>query len=305
MCLRAVQRIDHSGWTDISQFARRWGKIVWGAPVGFAMLDSVRTFLMLDQATFIMVLIWLPVMFAVFLINLTGPAKPAGSVRPKAAAQAGAAKPAASGQFVIRIGRDLLGILVRSGVTPNQVTLIGLLLVLLNCGLYLLHQDPFLFGTGLILSYVFDALDGLVARAQGTTSRFGGYLDAIVDRMQETATLLVVGVVSGLWLPAFLVITGSMMTSYNKARAAIEIPVANKGWPDFFNKASRQFFLCFALIATHALPWMLEVGLWILAAATYFTAFQRIARTWFLISAYETASAPSGRPANPGPSDQP
>lgn len=268
------------------------------------MLDTVRTFLMLDQATFTMVLIWLPVMFGVLLINLAGLTKLGAGVRIKAPPQTAPLDRPAARHWLIRLPLQLLGILVRSGITPNQITLAGLFLVLLNCGLYLYYQDPFLFGMGLILSYVFDALDGLVARAQGTTSRFGGYLDAIVDRMQEAATLCVVGLVSGLWLPAFLVITGSMMTSYNKARAAIEIPVENKGWPDFFNKASRQFFLCFALIATDALPWMLAAGLWILAAATYFTAFQRIARTWFLIFAYEAALDPSARSAGPDQSGQ-
>lgn len=301
MPLEAGYRIDHSGWTDISQLARSAGISGRCGLMGCAMLDSVRTFLMLDQPTFTMALIWLPVMFAVLALNLTGLGKPAERERSKAPAQSGRKRPE-GGSFFVRIGREALGILVRSGVTPNQVTLIGLFLVLLNCGLYLVYKDPFLFGMGLILSYVFDALDGLVARAQGTTSRFGGYLDAIVDRIQEAATLCVVGVVSGLWLPAFLVITGSMMTSYNKARAAIEIPVANKGWPDFFNKASRQFFLCFALIASHAVPWMLHAGLWILAAATYFTAFQRIARTWFLICAYEAGLTASEQPANPGSS---
>lgn len=256
-------------------------------------MESVRNFLMLDTATFTMLLIWLPVMLAVLIINLAGlgaRAKSSDAKRPDPDRAAG-------GSRLERLGRELLGILLRTGVTPNQITLTGLLLVLLNCGLYVWHKDPVLLGMGLVLSYVFDALDGVVARAQGTTSLFGGYLDAVVDRMQETATLCVIGIVTGLWLPAFLVITGSMMTSYNKARAAMEIPISNKGWPDFFNKATRQFFLCFALIATDALPWMLAAGLWILAAATYFTALQRIARTWFLISAHEKALTASGRQA--------
>jgi len=168
-------------------------------------------------------------------------------------------------------------------ITPNQVTLVGLALVFFNCGYYLFHQNSFLFGTGLIVAYLFDMLDGVVARAQGTTSKFGGYLDAIVDRYQEVASYLVIGLVTQMWLPVFLVITGSMLTSYNKARAAIEVAIDNKGWPDLLGKGSRLFILCVALIGEANLPWLLPLTLWALAAMTHFTALQRVLRSHLLI----------------------
>lgn len=170
-------------------------------------------------------------------------------------------------------------------ITPNQITFIGLALVVFNCALYAWHRDPFLFGTSLIVAYLFDTLDGVVARTQGTSSKFGGYLDAVVDRYQEVATYLVIGWVTQMWLPVFLVITGSMLTSYNKARAAIEIPVDNKGWPDLLGKPARLFFLCVALIGDANLPWLLPFTLWSLAAMTHFTALQRTFRSYLLIEA--------------------
>ncbi|MCO6051198.1 CDP-alcohol phosphatidyltransferase family protein [Mesorhizobium sp. RP14(2022)] len=171
----------------------------------------------------------------------------------------------------------------RQNITPNQITLIGLVLVAVNCVAYVWHRDPMLFGASLIAAYLFDMLDGVVARTQGSASKFGGYLDAVVDRYQEVVTFLVVGLVTELWLPSFLVITGSMMVSYNKARAAIEVPVDNKGWPDLMGKGARQFFLCASLILTPSLPWLLPFTLWSMVFLTYFTALQRIFRAYFLI----------------------
>ena len=51
-----------------------------------------------------------------------------------------------------------------------------------------------------------------------------------------------------------LVITGSLVTSYNKARAAIEIPVDNKARPDLLERPARLFLLCGSLIMDAAVP---------------------------------------------------
>lgn len=169
-------------------------------------------------------------------------------------------------------------------ITPNQITVIGLVLVALNCGAYLYHRDPFMFGTGLISAYLFDTLDGVVARAQGTSSRFGGYLDAVIDRYQEVITYLSIGVVTGLWLPVLLLTTGSFLTSYNKARVAVEAPIDNKGWPDLLAKPTRTFFLCTALIGGNSIPWFLPGGLWLLAIMTQLTALHRIGRAYFQLA---------------------
>jgi CDP-diacylglycerol--glycerol-3-phosphate 3-phosphatidyltransferase len=206
----------------------------------------------------------------------------------------GRPEPRAEGARARRAGKDVLGgfihWLASRRITPNQVTWIGLGLVLFNCAYFLHHRDTFLFGTGLIVAFLFDSLDGAVARAQGSSSKFGAYLDAVIDRYQEIATYLAIGLVTEMWLAAFLVITGSMLTSYNKARAAIEIPVDNKGWPDLLGKGVRVFCLCCALIGDGVLPWLLPATLYALAVMTHFTAAQRIIRGYLLIRQAEDAS---------------
>ena len=178
-------------------------------------------------------------------------------------------------------------------IAPNQITLIGLALVVFCCALFLYHRNSFIFGTSLIVAYLFDTLDGVVARAQGRSSKFGGYLDAVVDRYQEVVTYLAVGMVTNMWAPVFLVMTGSLLISYNKARAALEVDIDNKGWPDLLEKPTRLFILCAALICDSSLPWMLSCTLWALAFMTHFTAVQRIVRGYLIISRAET-----GRPAS-------
>lgn len=197
-------------------------------------------------------------------------------------------------------GRWFLNWLANSDVTPNQITCIGLALVLANCSFYLISRDTFWLGVGLALSFTFDSLDGVIARRQGTQSKFGGYLDAIADRYQEIAAYLVIAWVNGYWPVVFFVVTGSLLTSYNKARTAIEIPVDNKAWPDLLDRPRRMWLLCAALILDGAIPIPAALGgrplylvLIILAVLTHFTAFQRFFRARRMLLALGGKDAPS------------
>ncbi len=175
--------------------------------------------------------------------------------------------------------------LVKLGVTPNQVTAAGLALVLLASVFYLHHRSSFGFGLTLAIAFAFDGLDGAVARQRDMRTRAGGYFDAVADRYQELAVLLVIAQVSGQWALAMLAFAGGILTSYAKARTALEIPVSNRGWPDFFERLERAVYLCVMLAADGvagaigmATPWILQGGLAVYAALTHLTAAQRINR---------------------------
>lgn len=248
------------------------------------MFEAFQSLLMADVATTTFAVVYIAGLLALSALSiiymLSVPAR--APRQEKAAAKGGGSRLQVAAKGVaFGFGRWVASL----NITPNQITMVGLVLVVFNCATYAWHQNGFFFGTSLIVAYLFDTLDGVVARAQGTSTKFGGYLDAIVDRYQEVATYLVIGWVTDMWLPVFLVITGSMLTSYNKARAAIEIPVDNKGWPDLLGKPTRLFFLCVALIGDNTLPWLLPFTLWSLGAMTHFTALQRIFRTYLLIAA--------------------
>lgn len=256
------------------------------------MLESIQQFLQMDDPTFTfagwyysvgILLAGASLAFHLLRGNRK-PAKPQQFSGPRAERP-----PLASA--AVSFGRRFVSLVAESGITPNQITVIGLVLVLFNCGLFLWSHNSFWFGSGLIAALLFDTLDGLVARHQGTSSLFGGYLDAIIDRYEEVAIYLTVAVVLDAWLVSFLIFSGSMLTSYAKARTAIEIPVANKGWGDFLEKPTRLFILCTGLIGAPVLPWFLPVALWMLAAMTHFTALQRFARARFMLRDTDAAQA--------------
>ena len=180
--------------------------------------------------------------------------------------------------------------LVRCGLTPNQVTWAGLVLVIANCAAYVAHQQSAWLGFGFIFSFAFDSLDGAVARITGKTSKYGGYLDAVIDRYQELAAYLGIAYVTGWWPLAFFALSGSLLVSYNKARTALEIPIDNYKWPDLMERFERIFVLCAALILdpVFTLPEYLGTrvlffGIAVIAVLAHFTAVQRFMRARALL----------------------
>jgi phosphatidylglycerophosphate synthase len=172
--------------------------------------------------------------------------------------------------------------LVRARMTPNQVTFAGLVLVTLVSGLYLWHALPLAYGLTLALAFVFDALDGAVARRRNMRSRRGGYFDAMVDRYQELIVLATLGYMHDAWPLAMLALAGSVFTSYAKARTAIETPVNNDNWPDFFERMERVIFLCVMLVLAGVFSSHMDrivvYGLALFAFLAHVTALQRARR---------------------------
>jgi phosphatidylglycerophosphate synthase len=168
-------------------------------------------------------------------------------------------------------------------LSANQVTIMGLLLVCAASLAYVWHGSPFWFALTLGLAFSADSLDGAVARLRRECSAFGGYLDAVVDRYQELAALAALAYVHDCWAAAFFALSGSVFTSYMKARTAVETPIENSTWPDLFERQERIFFICLALVCEslfgQALPGgVMPAALWLLAVLTHVTALQRFRR---------------------------
>jgi CDP-diacylglycerol--glycerol-3-phosphate 3-phosphatidyltransferase len=127
-------------------------------------------------------------------------------------------------------GRALLAPLVRLaqrlGVTPNRITVIGFAVVVVAAVLVALGQ--LLAGAiVLVLGSLLDAVDGALARATGSSSAFGSFLDSTLDRAAEA--ILYVGLIAyflrldadpiGPVLLALAALCGSFMVSYTRAKA--------------------------------------------------------------------------------------
>ena len=118
---------------------------------------------------------------------------------------------------------------IRSGVHPNVLTTVGTLVVIAS-GVAFGFGAIRLGGLLLLVSGVFDILDGEVARQGGMTTTFGAFYDSTLDRVGESAVFagLALYFLRG-GLPAELVTAGvaaamaalvaSLLVSYARARA--------------------------------------------------------------------------------------
>ena len=107
----------------------------------------------------------------------------------------------------------------RLGIGPNMLSIFAALAGVGAALLYL--RGTALLGASVLLASAFlDMLDGAVARATASASRFGGVLDHVLDRYVEYA--LVVGVVAGgfaSWFWGLFALVGMLLASYSRAAA--------------------------------------------------------------------------------------
>ncbi|MGZ4446825.1 MAG: phosphatidylinositol phosphate synthase [Nocardioides sp.] len=184
--------------------------------------------------------------------------------------------------FWTKVFSPVAHLLIRLGVSPDAVTLVGTLGVCAGA-LVFFPQGRLLTGVLVITAFVFsDLLDGYMARHTGSTSKFGAFLDSTLDRVGDGAIFGGLALYfagpgdSTLYLVLALVCTvmGSV-TSYARARAE------GLGFQAKVGIAERADRLVAILVMTGLsalfdLPVLLYVALWALAVASTVTVAQRI-----------------------------
>jgi archaetidylinositol phosphate synthase len=192
----------------------------------------------------------------------------------------------------IRYLEPIADIFVRFRITPNQISVLSLLAGI-ACA-YLFFRQQFVWGTlALILSAVFDLVDGSVARKTDSHSNFGAVFDWIVDKYVDGLVLLGIGL-SGIPVisryipvPAYadfaivaLAIIGSLMNTFikpvvyaeigyrEKVEGKIDDPLEGVG---FFGRPETFLFLILGGISG-----FIGIAVIIIAAGTNLSAVQRI-----------------------------
>lgn len=164
--------------------------------------------------------------------------------------------------------------LARHGIHANTLTIFGCalnILVGVIVGLGHLRWGGIL----LILASAFDALDGTVARRVGRPTKFGAFLDSVLDRVSESAVLLGIALwyikSPDVWgeLLAYIAIVGSMLVSYTRARGE-GLGVSTK--VGLLTRVER----CIVLIIGLVFPRLLLPVLGVLALGTVWTTIHRI-----------------------------
>ncbi|NTV04514.1 CDP-alcohol phosphatidyltransferase family protein, partial [bacterium] len=166
-----------------------------------------------------------------------------------------------------------------AGVSPDGVSLAGLGISVFAAWITAAGQ-LFLGALVLIVGSVFDMLDGDLARLQGRASKRGAFLDSNFDRLSEAAVYAGLAWFymealswpdSGAVLLVILALTGSLTTSYARARAEGLGVACTGGW---LQRPERMVLLILGMILGRH---VLKLVLALLAAATLFTTLQRIA----------------------------
>ena len=84
---------------------------------------------------------------------------------------------------------SIIPLLIKLKLTPNKITIVGVLSSIITM---ILIAKGFLLISGImiIISSLFDLIDGSLARYTNTASKFGGFFDAVIDRISESIIYL-------------------------------------------------------------------------------------------------------------------
>jgi len=179
-----------------------------------------------------------------------------------------------------RIFRPVAAFLVRRGVSPDVVTLVGTIGVVVGA-LAFYPRGEFFWGTLFITAFVFsDLIDGTMARMTERSSPWGAWLDSTLDRVGDAAVFAGIG----LWFAGdgndtlllslcLYCLSSGAVVSYAKARAEGLGMTADVGITE---RADR---LVVVLVATGldglGVPYIQALALWYVAIGSTITVVQR------------------------------
>ncbi len=203
----------------------------------------------------------------------------------------------------------LIVLLKKTGITPNGITSIGIVITILSSIVLILgaeygargdYRHIAWFGAITLFAGVFDMLDGQLARMTNKESQFGALYDSVLDRYSEMIMFLGICyyLVSHDYftssLFAFIAMIGSIMVSYVRARAealGIECKVGLMQRPERVLTVGISaiiygivsFYVGDFKIVVEWLPFPLienisifTIPIFVMAILTNYTAFQRL-----------------------------
>src|SRR5258707_15364112 len=184
--------------------------------------------------------------------------------------------------WVRRRAEALMSAVGRVPLTPNQVTVVGLILTFIAAALAALGQLRWA-GVVLIFAGTCDILDGALARSTKASYPYGAFLDSTLDRYSEGAIYLGLAAyfvtINGpfqrwLVLATLAALAGSFLVSYVRARAQSLGFTCETG---LFARPERVVVTVIGLIIGGP---VLYGVVFLLAVVTNLTALQRIREGW-------------------------
>lgn len=171
--------------------------------------------------------------------------------------------------------RGIIRALIVFRVRPNHLTMAGFVMSIVVAVIF--AEGKFrLAGVVLIIAGLFDMVDGMVARKIGAETKFGAFFDSIMDRYSDLIMYLGLIIYYGraeritYVVLVGIVMMGSVLTSYARARAECLIPKCKVG---FLERPERIVLLIIGSF------YFMDPVLWVIAVLGNWTVVHRILYT--------------------------
>ncbi len=179
-----------------------------------------------------------------------------------------------------RVFGPLSGWLLRRGVSPDTVTIVGTLGVLVGAIGFGARGQLVIATVIVTLSAFTDLVDGTMARMSGRRGKFGAFLDSTMDRVADGAIFGAVAYyLAGQhrWsgeIAALICLTTGQIVSYARARAEGLGMTATVGVAE---RAERLIIIGLGgLLGQLVWRYSLDIALWVLAVLSVITIAQRV-----------------------------
>ncbi len=181
---------------------------------------------------------------------------------------------------VTRVITPVASIALRMGITPNAVTWTGAIAVV-TAALYFYPRGEFFIGTVIIcVMALSDLFDGTMARiSQKGSSKWGGFLDSTIDRITDSAILVGISIYliekeDPLVIVVMVTLVTGILVPYIRAKAESFGIECTGG----IAERAERLMISLAAIGFNGLgvPYLLAVGMWLLALLGTYTVLQRM-----------------------------
>ena len=181
---------------------------------------------------------------------------------------------------VTRLINPLARTALRMGLTPNSVTILGALGLIISAA-YFYSNEQYFVGTLVVTFFVLsDLFDGAMARIseKGATS-WGGFLDSTIDRVTDSAIVISLALPlirneDVLAYPAIVALVTGVLIPYIRAKAESFNIACSVG----ITERTERLIIILVAAGFHGLgvPYILAIGIWSLAILGLVTVFQRL-----------------------------
>ena len=185
---------------------------------------------------------------------------------------------------VVKLITPLCRVLLKIGVTPDLMTILGTTIVVIG-SFTLLAKGEIAASLVIIgLALLTDLLDGTMARIsdKGPT-KWGNFLDSTLDRISDAVVLIGLALYlhkqgDSLFIASIVTIASSSLVPYARAKAE-SLGIECQG--GFAERSERLLLLGVAgVLHLFGFTWAIDAGVWILLISSLLTVAQRMAIVW-------------------------